>query len=190
MCRTNRSRRCSVAVHSAATLFSHDAWSCGSRRLLTLWIAGYLGVLGATVCAGDDWPQFRGPNSRGVSLEPAPLPVEFSPTQNVTWQQQVGDGVGGAVVADGRVFVSGMTDDQTVSLFAFDLDSGVRLWQRDWPTGELPEIHATNSHASTTPAADADRVYFYFSTLGLIALDARSGEDVWQETLPTPFFVF
>ena len=57
-------------------------------------------------------------------------------------------------------------------------------------TGRLPDINQTNSHASTTPAADDERVYFYFSTLGLIAVDAQTGEDVWHQKLPTPFFVF
>ena len=44
--------------------------------------------------------------------------------------------------------------------------------------------------ASPAPAADAERVYFYFSTLGLKALDARTGRDVWHKKLPVPFFVF
>jgi len=54
----------------------------------------------------------------------------------------------------------------------------------------LAEIHKTNSHAATTPAADSERVYFYFSTLGLKALDARTGKDVWKQDLPVPYFVF
>lgn len=154
-------------------------------------IFGFYFTLAALAAqAHDDWPQFRGPNCTGISLTDETLPVHFSETQNLAWQQPVGDGVGGAVVAAGRVFVSGMTGANTVSLFAFDLSSGTELWRRDWSTGELSEIHETNSHASTTPAADAERVYFYFSTLGLIAVDARSGEDVWRQELPTPFFVF
>jgi outer membrane protein assembly factor BamB len=83
-----------------------------------------------------------------------------------------------------------MTANQTVSLFAFDAASGRSLWQRDWPTGPLAETHKTNSHASTTPAADGERVYFYFSTLGLLAVDAATGQDLWRHALPTPFFVF
>ncbi len=138
----------------------------------------------------QDWPQFRGPNSSGISRDAKPLPVTFSATENVRWSVDVGDGAGGAVVAAGRVFVSGMTGAGTVSLFAFDAATGRKLWQRDWPTGRLDEITKPNSHASTTPAADADRVYFYFSTLGLLAVDARSGRDVWSQKLPTPLFVF
>jgi len=136
------------------------------------------------------WPQFRGPNCGGISLQSDPLPVTFSDQENVVWKAPVGEGVGGAVVAEGRVFVSGMTADQTVSLFAFDLETGDPLWRQDWATGPLPEIHATNSHASSTPAADGQRVYFYFPTLGLRALDAATGESVWKQSLPAPFFVF
>lgn len=143
----------------------------------------------ATVCA-EDWPQFRGPNCSGISTAKSSLPTTFSATENVRWSAKLGDGIGSPVVAAGRVFVSAMTADQTVSLFAFDARTGQKLWQRDWPTGPLAEIHKTNSHASTTPAADAERVYFYFSTLGLLAVDAVTGQDVWRQPLPTPFFVF
>ncbi|MFN7934604.1 MAG: PQQ-binding-like beta-propeller repeat protein [Bryobacteraceae bacterium] len=139
---------------------------------------------------GEDWPQFRGPNSGGIAATAKQLPVTFSSSDHVRWSANVGDGAGGAAVAAGRLFVSGMTGSQTVSLFAFDAATGKKLWQRDWPTGQLAEITAPNSHASTTPAADADRVYFYFSTLGLRAVDARTGRDVWHQPLPTPFFVF
>jgi len=175
----------------ANRLFVPPLRSPACCRSISGFILGiYLAVVALAAQAQDDWPQFRGPNSSGISLTDQSLPVQFSDTQNVTWQQPVGDGVGGAVVAAGRVFVSGMTGTSTVSLFAFDLSSGGKLWQRDWPAGELAEIHDTNSHASTTPAADAQRVYFYFSTLGLIAVDAQSGADVWRQPLPTPFFVF
>lgn len=139
---------------------------------------------------GEDWPQFRGPNSSGIAATAKPLPVTFSPSDHVRWSANVGDGAGGAAVAAGRLFVSGMTGAQTVSLFAFDAATGKKLWQRDWPTGPMAEITQPNSHASTTPAADADRAYFYFSTLGLRAVDARTGRDVWHQQLPTTLFVF
>ncbi len=166
---------------SRCTIFGCQGRLAAALILFLTWPAS----LGA-----EDWPQFRGPNSSGISESSKPLPVTFSATQNVRWSATVGDGAGGAAVAAGRVFVSGMTGGETVSLFAFDAATGKKLWQRDWPTGRLAEIAPPNSHASTTPAADAERVYFYFSTLGLRALDARSGRDVWHQKLPTPFFVF
>ena len=138
----------------------------------------------------QDWPQFRGPNCTGISTTTATLPVTFSAHENRRWSAKIGDGVGGAVAVAGRAYVSAMTGEETVSLFAFDIRSGRQLWQRDWATGPLAEVHATNSQASSTPAADDERVYFYFSTLGLITVDASTGNDVWRQELPTPFFVF
>src|SRR6476660_1786931 len=138
------------------------------------------------VAIADDWPQFRGPNCSGISDSKIRLPTKFSATENVRWSANLGDGIGSPVVAAGRVFVSAMTADDTISLFAFDAVTGQKVWQRDWSTGPLAEIHKTNSHASTTPAADAERVYFYFSTLGLIAGNAATGQDVWRHELPPP----
>lgn len=140
--------------------------------------------------ARADWPQFRGANCVGIAAEAQNLPVEFSDEQNVRWVQDVGEGIGCPIVVDGRVFVSGMTGEQEVTLLAFEARTGKPLWRRSWETGPLPEIHRTNSHASSTPAADNERVYFYFSSLGLLTVDARTGEDVWKQELPVPFFVF
>ena len=143
----------------------------------------------ATVSA-DDWPQFRGPNCNGISATNATLPVKFSDTERVKWSVRLGDGIGSPVVASGRVFTSAMLDEKTVGLIAFDAASGEQLWMRAWPIGDVDEIHATNSHAATTPAADADHVYFYFSTLGMVGLDAKTGADIWHQELPVPYFVF
>ena len=157
------------------------------RQLFLLFAAA---TLWQQSLSADDWPQFRGPNCTGISATTKSLPVEFSETKNLLWSAKVGEGVGCPVVAAGRAFVGGMVGDETIRLSAFDAASGKLLWMRDWATGKLPEVHKTNSHASTTPAADADRAYFYFSTLGLIAVDAETGADVWHQELPAPFFVF
>lgn len=138
----------------------------------------------------DDWPQFRGNNCSGVSNTKAPLPVTFSDKERVKWSVKLGDGIGSPVIADGRVFTSAMIDENTIGLVAYDIATGIELWKREWPVGDADEIHATNSHAGTTPAADSERVYFYFSTLGMVGLDAKTGKDIWQKKLPVPYFIF
>jgi outer membrane protein assembly factor BamB len=140
--------------------------------------------------SADDWPQFRGPNCSGISTSSAPLPLRFSSTENVRWSVPLGDGIGSPIVAAGRVFTSAMPDEDTVALLAFDAATGDKLWERRWPVGDVPEIHQTNSHASSTPAADAERVYFYFTTLGLQCVDAATGADRWRAPLPMPYFIF
>lgn len=152
-------------------------------------IFGLLAVFVSDIRA-EDWPQFRGPNCSGVSSTQSTLPVEFSDADHVKWSVKLGDGIGCPVIASGRVFTSAMLDAQTIALYAFDVQSGKQLWMRSWPVGDVDEIHATNSHAGTTPAADADNVYFYFSTLGMVGLDAKTGNDLWRQPMPVPYFVF
>lgn len=149
-----------------------------------------VGLFAAVQSDAADWPQFRGPNCSGILSSSKPLPAEFSDSKNVRWKADLGDGIGCPIVASGRVFTSAMIDKKTVGLYAFDAMTGDELWQRTWDAGDLPDIHKTNSHAATTPAADADRCYFYFSTLGMICVDAKTGKDVWQKELPVPYFVF
>jgi outer membrane protein assembly factor BamB len=148
----------------------------------------------------EDWPQFRGPNCAGLSATKQALPVEFSPTKNLAWSAELGDGIGSPTVAAGRVFstafLEGKNDDKTdgkkLVVFCFDAASGKKLWQRDIPAGTkpLPYIHETNSYASSSPAADSERVYVYFARSGLHAFAAQTGEQVWHVALPEPFFIF
>jgi len=143
----------------------------------------------------EDWPCFRGPNCNGIYDSSQSLPLRFSdtedgPQENVVWSVPLGDSVSSPVVAAGRVFTSAMVDEETVGLFAFDAVSGMQLWQRTWETGPLASVGTVNSYASSTPAADNERVYFYFTKFGMRALDAASGEDVWHTPIPEPFFAF
>lgn len=139
---------------------------------------------------GADWPQFRGPNCTGISATIQSLPVEFSATENVAWKAAIGDGVGSPVISQGRVFVSTVDDAGQIALIAFDLNTGDELWRRTWDAGKLPDVHHANSHASTTPAVDDERVYFYSSKFGIRALDVATGEEIWYRPMPVPFFVF
>ncbi len=137
----------------------------------------------------DDWPQFRGINGSGVASGTDPLPTEFSFENRVLWKAELGDGIGSSVIVGGRVFNTAMTGERTFTVYCHDGASGEPLWRRDLDTGELPRITPPNSHASSTPAADAERVYVYFSTLGLLAFDAESGEERWRHPLPKPAYL-
>ena len=138
--------------------------------------------------AAEDWPQFRGHNGSGVSAG-KPLPSEFSAEKNVLWRAKLGDGVGAPVIVNGRVFSTAMVGEQRCGVFCHDAATGKLLWRQDLATGVLPRITPPNSHASSTPAADADRVYLYFSTLGLVALDAANGKEVWRHALLKPAYL-
>jgi outer membrane protein assembly factor BamB len=146
--------------------------------------------------AAEDWPQFRGPNCTGLSTSTKGLPVEFSASKNVGWSAELGDSVSSPTVAAGRVFstawIGSKAGQQKFAVFAFEATTGRKLWQREWSPGAkpLPAIQEVNSYASCTPAADAERVYVYFSRIGMTALDASTGKTVWHRALAEPFYIF
>ncbi|MGE0755969.1 MAG: PQQ-binding-like beta-propeller repeat protein [Pirellulaceae bacterium] len=153
-------------------------------------LAGILCVLlGHASARAENWPQFRGPNASGVSTASRPLPVEFSPSQHMRWSVPLGDGIGSPIVVDGRVFTTAMTGETRFGVFGFDAATGKQLWKQEFDTGKLPRITPPNSHASATPAGDGQRVYVHFSTLGLLALDAATGEKVWHFPVPVPAYL-
>ncbi len=73
----------------------------------------FYGVMTAFIIVGSslrssaqDWTQFRGPNSTGVSTESKSLPVKFSHEENVAWSADLGKGIASPVIAAGRVFTT------------------------------------------------------------------------------------
>lgn len=163
------------------------------------WLKGYLcwgGMISFLVCSlagpsaqAEDWPQFRGHNASGVSLESRHLPVHFSTTENVAWSADVGEGVACPIIVQNRCYSTGMTDERKFAVFAHDASTGRELWKQVFDTGPLPTITRPNTQASSTPCADAERVYVHFSTLGLLALDARDGHVVWKYELPRAYYL-
>jgi len=143
----------------------------------------------AQPAGAEEWAQFRGANASGVSQQSKNLPVKFSHEEKVLWSAELGEGIGCPIVSGGRVFSTSMVGDETFAVFCFDAASGETLWKKELDTGPLPAIMPPNTQASSTPAADGDRVYVYFSTLGIMAFDAASGERLWTTPVSLPFYL-
>jgi outer membrane protein assembly factor BamB len=146
-------------------------------------------LLASSPLRADDWRQFRGPNGSGVAGGSYPVPTEFSQTDKVKWSARLGDSVASPIVAGGRVFATGMVDEQKFCVFCFEAATGKPVWKREFDTGKLPRITPPNSHASSTPATDGNRVYVYFSTLGILALDVSDGKTAWETPIPLPAYL-
>lgn len=66
---------------------------------------------------------------------------------------------------------------------AFDRNSGQRLWQYHLPAAApMPTVHDKHNMASPSPVTDGSRVYAWFSTGQLVALD-MDGQLVWERHL-------
>jgi outer membrane protein assembly factor BamB len=66
---------------------------------------------------------------------------------------------------------------------AFDSRTGKRLWEhRLEADGPLPSVHDKHNLASPSPVTDGERVFAWFGTGQIVALDS-SGKPVWQRHL-------
>lgn len=145
-------------------------------------------VLGTSAFA-DSWPQFRGVNATGVSAQSENLPVQFSYQEKVRWSVPLGNGIACPVVADERLVATAMVEEERFAVICLNSKNGEEIWRREFETKNLPTIMPPNTQASSTPVIDGDRVYVYFSTLGLLAFDLGDGNLVWQHSIPEAFYL-
>lgn len=159
-----------------------------------------------------NWPQWRGPNSAGISTEKN-LPDEWSATKNVVWKTAIegrgnsspiiwgkrvflttaieGDIIPGAKavehIRDGKIWVHpdavAGNRHHTLKVLCLDRDSGKLLWERTAYAGRVyDDRHRKGSYASSTPVTDGKYVYAYFEAEGLYAYDFN-GKLIWKTSL-------
>ena len=139
----------------------------------------------AGVALGKDpasWNQFRGPNGSGVAVGCKP-PVEVG-TGNLAWKVPVGSGLSSPALSAGRVFLT-IIENGRLATVAFEKSTGKIAWRKQAPEVPLERVHETGSPATPTPLVDADRVYVYFGSFGLLCYD-HDGNQLWSKPIPTP----
>lgn len=130
----------------------------------------------------DNWPAWRRDGS-GIAPDKQ-LPVSWSETENVAWRTELpGEGNSSPIVWGNRVFVTAALDEGAKRLvLALDADSGKVLWK----TPVLPDgkttLYPKTGFAAPTPTTDGQRVYAFFDSPGLVALDMQ-GKVVWTRRL-------
>jgi outer membrane protein assembly factor BamB len=160
------------------------------KGYLSLFVVALFGLLALPVFAQDAkqpearWPQFRGPGGQGIAREGMRLPVEFGPDKNVLWKTPLPHGHSSPCVWDNHIYVTGF-DNQTKKLetLCIERKSGKVLWRQAAPAKSFEKVHQLNSLASSTPAADGERVYVYFGSYGLLCYD-QDGKELWKRPLP------
>lgn len=163
-------------------------------------------VMPPQVHAGN-WPQFRGPEARGV-LDGASVPDTWSATESVAWKADIpGRGWSSPVVWGDTVFLTSVVSQGELEepkkglyfggnrldapdtvhqwkIYALDRTTGTLRWEKQVHEGKpgTPR-HLKNSYASETPVTDGERLYVYFGNVGLYCLDFE-GNVVWEKDLP------
>ncbi len=139
--------------------------------------------LGTPLSAGN-WPQFRGDNgtANGENLR---LPARWS-ADAILWKADLpGVGHSSPVIWGNRVFLtSANTEGTTRHLICLNADTGKTLWTKNF-TFHPGHKHGKNSWATSTPALDAERVYFVLadSDRQILAAYDFDGNPVWEKNL-------
>jgi outer membrane protein assembly factor BamB len=182
-----------------------------SARRVCLVAAAAL-VFAGTRIAAENWPQWRGPGSQGISGETR-VPLEWTPGKNIAWKVEVpGRGHSAPVVWNDRIFLTtaiegeevpgakavphidsgkpflhpdsvGANRKHTYKVLAYDGNSGKLLWEQTaWQGTPYDDRHRRSSYASPSVATDGRLVYAYFGAEGVYAYDLN-GKPAWQTSV-------
>lgn len=127
-------------------------------------------LLIAAALVTADYTQFRDPVVGGD----VPVSFDLDSGENVAWTADlVGRGLSSPLVVGDRVFVTSAAglDQDRLRVSAFDDATGERLWTRQfWATGRTA-AHQKSSNAAPSPASDGERIFAFWSSGDVVALD-------------------
>jgi len=155
------------------------------RVLLMLAMAGW-GTVGwgtVPVSAGENWPQFRGPQANGQSAALG-LPVTFGEGENVRWKTPVhGKAWSSPVVWDQQIWMTTATPDgKELGAVCVDAESGRIVHDVVVFKIAKPQFcHPMNSYGTPTPVVEKGRVYLHFGTYGTACLDTATAKPLWTQ---------
>ncbi|MDP6580131.1 MAG: PQQ-like beta-propeller repeat protein [Vicinamibacterales bacterium] len=132
------------------------------------------------VAAGQDWPQWRGPNRDG-SVAGFDMPASWPAELTQHWSVDVGFGYASPILIGDRIYQFARQGEDEV-MMALDAGSGDTLWRTSYPA-LFDMWAATRMHGpgpKSTPAY-ADGRLFTLGISGIVtAFDAETGRQIWQ----------
>ena len=151
-----------------------------------------LSLLLAVAVQGDPgWSQFRGPGGKGASADA--VPVTWSRTENVVWKTELpGAGTSSPILIGSKIYLTcysgfnapgqpGEMSQLKLKLVCLQSADGKVLWAKEIAP-QLPEqekIRDDHGYASSTLAADKERLYAFFGKSGVMAFD-HDGKQLWK----------
>jgi outer membrane protein assembly factor BamB len=147
--------------------------SCSLCVLCFVVFAGAAGTVHA-----DNWPQWRGSRSDGISAEKG-LPATWSKTKNVAWRTPLPGRAGATPCIWGdRIYLTSNEGDDLVLLCVSKVDGSIR-WKQRVGGGNQDARSGEGNSASPSPSTDGKHVWVFYST-GLLACYTVDGQEVWK----------
>jgi outer membrane protein assembly factor BamB len=144
-----------------------------------------------------DWPGWRGPTGLGITDEKdLPLTWGGKNNDNVLWKAPLhGSGQSSPIVWRDRVFTTtvlwpaGAAQGDTFPehhVTCYHAADGKQVWDSTVPPGAWLLKDLRGGYCAPTPATDGERIYVFFGSAVLAALDI-DGKLVWRRELPKPY---
>ncbi len=153
----------------------------------------------------QQWHQFRGPGSRGISgNNQLPISWDYESREGIHWEVETeGRGWSSPIITSGKIYYTtvvneGQTEDARKGLYfggdrskppagvhhwlviCRELKSGKLVWKKEVHKGiPVGSVHIKNSYASETAVTDGERLYVSFGHLGVFCLDL-DGQSIWE----------
>ena len=148
------------------------------RRIL---LTAAFGFVIASQTFAADWPRFRGPNGTGIVDDPG-VPAKWGLNDVLDKVEIPGRGNSSPIISKGKLFLQSASDDGSERMMlCYDARTLKHLWTAKVPGG-VGKTHSKNTLASSTPAADGERVVGLFwdgRDISLHAFD-YAGKDLWH----------
>lgn len=132
-----------------------------------------------------DWPAFRGPQGNGIAPKDALPPLEWSREKHVAWRVQLDHTGNSSPIVVGQVVYLTESDKpgKTLTLRAFDRETGTEMWKQSMSDEKPGPTHQTNPYAAATPASDGERIVVWYGQAGLHAY-SHDGNPNWSVETP------
>jgi outer membrane protein assembly factor BamB len=146
----------------------------------TRWLIALAAIL-VSVPSAADWPQWRGPNRDGVTLDFA-RPTTWPATLKEVWKVTVGEGHSSPVTSAGRIYVLARQGEDEVVL-CLDPGDGKQLWRASYaaPYTMNPAATGHGKGPKSTPVVSGGKL-FTFGINGILScFDAKTGKLNWRK---------
>ena len=126
--------------------------------------------------AAADWPQFRGPERNGISVEDGWTHTWPAEGPKKLWAAKVGTGFASLSISGGKLYTQGNDQDQD-SVWCLDAATGKELWHHTFASKLDPKYYAGGP--SSTPTVHDGAVYTLSKSGQTFCLDAGTGAVRW-----------
>lgn len=156
----------------------------GNSRAVKCCIFVFAVLVSSGLVFGADWPNWRGPEHNGISIEKDWNPQALKGGAKVLWEKSIGIGFSSIAVAEGRAYTMGnikVSDKDTDIVFCFDVNTGKELWKHSYEHPLDAKYYKGGPHA--TPTVADGKVYTISKRGNIFCLDAKSGKVIWEKKL-------